>query len=521
VISVVAALADPAPTDLQRCVDSVLAQEGADWELCLVHDGPPRPSVRSVLDRCAAADPRVRVHHRVEHGGRAAAANDGIAMAVGDYVAFVDVDGVLAPGALLEAAQVIEANPDVDLLYTDEAGTSGDDLTRATFYKPSWSPEYLRGCMYLGHLCIYRRAALEEVGGLRSELEGAHEWDLALRVTERTNRVVHVPGVRYCSRQPAATPGAGWTRVPGALNNARRAIDDHLARTGVAGHGEPTEVDGWFRVRREILGDPMISVIVPTAGWKRIVRDQMTDLVINCLTSVLSRTRYDHFEVLCVVEQGDDETASRVLRLGDDRVRVVTAAPPFNFSARVNTGVAHATGSHVVLLNDDTEVLADDWMTLMLEQSQQPDVGAVGAKLRYEDGRIQHAGVVAIDGRPTHVLRSCDGRGYFGNLHLNREYAAVTGACMMTRRDVFEEVGGFNPRLTPNYDDIDYCYKVFTRGYRIVMAMAAELYHFESSTRGDVAGSVAELEGFLDLWGGDFVPDPYYNPQFKTPNCEV
>jgi GT2 family glycosyltransferase len=521
VISVVAAVCDPDITALRRCVESVLAQESTDWELCLVDDASVKRWTREALDAYAAADSRVRVQHLTARGGQAAALNSAFAMAAGDYVALLDVDGVLAPGALLQLAQAIEANPDVDVLYTDEAEIGDADRTGGPFYKPAWSPEYLRGCMYLGHICVYRREVLEEIGGMRPELEGAHEWDLALRATERGNRVVHVAGVLYRGRQPAAAPAAVWTSAPGALANARRAIDDHLARTGDAGHCESTEVPGWFRVRREIVGDPMLSIIVPSAGRKRIVRDRMVDLVINCLTSVLTRTRYPHFEIICVVERGDNETASRVMRLDDDRIRVVTAAPPFNFSNRVNIGAAHAAGEHLVLLNDDTEVVSVDWLGLMLELSQQQDVGAVGAKLRYEDGRVQHAGVVAIDGLPTHVLHRRDGYGYFGNLHLNCEYAAVTAACLMTKRAVFDEVGGFSPRLPLIYNDIDFCYKVFTRGYRIVVAMAAELHHYESSTRGVSSVGPDEIEHFLRSWSRDFTPDPYYHPRFRTPFCDV
>jgi glycosyltransferase involved in cell wall biosynthesis len=516
-ISVVTPVYNPGSLHIRACIESVLEQDHCDWELCLVNDGSTKPWVAGLLDEYANADPRVRVHHRATNGGIVLASNDALAMARGDYVAFLDHDDVLTPDALSEVAKAIADHPDADVIYSDEDKLLAGGTLHDTFRKPDWSPEYLLGCMYLAHLCVYRRRLVEEVGRLREGFEGAQDWDLALRATARATSVHHIPKVLYHWRSSPGSTAAARSNKTYARAAGRRAVADHLARQEIDGWPEETEIPGWFRVRRKIIGEPLVSIIVPTAGRRRIVHGEPRDLILGCLQSVLSDTDYEHFEIVCVIEQGDDATGRRVNRLGDPRIRVVEAEGPFDFSHRTNVGAAHARGDHLVFLNDDIEVIAPEWMRLMLEFSQQQEIGAVGAKLLFEDGTIQHAGVINLEELPHHVSRGhLDGPGYGGSLLLNREYVAVTGACLMTRRDVFDEVGGLSRLYPLNYNDIDYCYKVVSRGYRIIVAMGAELYHYESSTRLP-AVATDEMNLFRTHWGDRFNPDPYYSPAFTTP----
>jgi len=517
--SVITPVHDSEPAALTDTIASVVEQDLASWELCLVDDGSADPAVFELLEKFAAMDARIRIRRLDTNVGIADASNVALAMAVGDYVAFLDHDDLLVPTALSEIAAAIEQRPDVDVLYTDEdkVGSTGEHYD--PFFKPDWSPEYLEGFMYLGHLVVYRRAVVDAVGGLRSSTDGAQDWDLALRVTDTTSAVVHVPKVLYHWRAVPGSTAVAVANKPHAVDAARRAVTDHVARTGLGGRCVNAPREGWFVVRPEVRGDPLVSVVIPTAGQRRLVDGKPMELVVNCLESVLERTSYRNFEIICVLDDDTADVVEPVLRsLHDGRIRTVQAPMPFNFSRKVNLGAVYARGSHLLLLNDDVEVISDEWMTAMLELSQREPIGAVGAKLYFGDGTIQHAGVVSIDAAPGHVLYRAlpGGAGYFGNLALNTNYAAVTGACLMTRAEVFEEVGGLSTQFPRNYNDIDYCYKVGVRGYRVVLTPLAELYHYESSTRVPYPSN-EEMELFRSLWGQRMARDPFYNPNFVGP----
>jgi GT2 family glycosyltransferase len=510
---------------LLQTVASVQRQDFDAWELWLVDDGSDQPELMALLSELAAADGRIQLIHRPVNGGISAATNDGLAMAWGDYVAFLDHADLLAPTAFARVAEVIAEHPDADLVYTDEAMLAVDGSVLSSL-KPDWSPDYLEACMYIGHLAVYRRSLVQELGGLRGEYDGSEDWDLALRATEKTDRVFHVAEILYFWRAVPGSTGVGLANKPLAVDAARRALEGRLARQGTPGVCEsaPSPLSGSFRLRRAVRGRPLVSVIVPTAGHRRILRDRRTDLIVDCLTSVLQSTSYEPFEVVCVVDDRLPSRVDRYLTGLDARVRIVRTTEEFNFSHRINLGAVHAGGEYLLLLNDDTEVIAAEWMTLMVEIGQDPGVGAVGAKLHLADGTVQHAGVAVGGGWAAHIGLGCDADdpGHLGMLVLNTNRSAVTGACLLTPTELFRSVGGLSTLFPFSLNDVDYCFKVRARSYRIVMVPAAELFHFDSSTRVPWREPV-DAERLVQRWPGGLDRDPFYNSNFagNAGECEV
>jgi O-antigen biosynthesis protein len=523
-ISVVTPVYRVAPGLLLQTIATVQHQDFDGWELCLVDDGSDRPELAALLSDLAVADGRIRVIQRPVNGGISAATNDGLAVARGEYVAFLDHDGLLAPSALARVAELIAENADADVVYTDEATIALDGSVQPSL-KPDWSPDYLEACMYLGQLAVYRRSLVQELGGLRGEYDGAQDFDLALRATEATDRVFHVSQILYFCRAVPGSTRIGVAKEPRAVDAAGRALEGRLARQGTPGVCERATLplSGSFRLRRAVRGRPLVTVVVPTAGHRRILRGRRADLIADCLTSVLEKTSYEPFEVICVVDHRLPSRVDRYLMGLDRRVRVVRTTEDYNFSHRINLGAAHARGEYLLLLNDDTEVIAGEWMTSMLEIGQDAGVGAVGAKLYLADTTVQHAGVALGGGWAAHIGLGCraDEPGHLGMLALNTNRSAVTGACLLTPTELFRSVGGLSTIFVV-LNDVDYCFKVRARGYRIVMVPAAELFHFESSSRVPW-GEPVDTDRLIERWPGGLDTDPFYNPNFvgNPGGCQV
>jgi O-antigen biosynthesis protein len=516
-ISVVTPVFNTDPRWLQRAVESVLAQAYGEWEHCLADDGSTRPETVEALTALAQRDPRITVVRMRQNAGISAASNAALAEATGEFIALLDHDDEIAPDALYEVAKLLNDHPDADVVYTDEDKIEFDGTHVEPYFKPDWSPEYLRSCMYIGHLTAYRRELVNEIGGFRSAFDGSQDYDLTLRATARTKRIYHIPRVLYHWRKIPGSAAADQVAKPWALDAARRALSDHLAAQPIPATVVADPGNGLWRVKYQILGEPLVTIVIPTDG--RIARTAQgdRDLLSQCLRSIAERTTYRNYEVL-IVDNG--RLSPRVLDLlRNMRHRRVLYEPttPFNFAAKVNFAVRHVRGEHVLLLNDDTEVINEEWLSAMLEFSQQPEIGAVGGKLYYPDGRLQHVGVVlGIGGGACHVLAGQAGNspGYFGSALVIRNYSAVTGACCMTRRTVFEEVGGFDERFALDFNDVDYCLRVRARGYRIVGTPFARLYHYESATFGSRERIVnpQEISALSERWQDVIDSDPYYSP---------
>ena len=504
---------------LRAMLNSVAAQRCDNWELCLVDDGSTEPHVGEILARAARADPRIRVRRRESNGGIVAASNDALAMAGGEFVALLDHDDELHRDALARVERAIEAEPEADYVYTDEDKIDEAGRHSAPFFKPDWSPERMRTQMYSCHLSVLRRSLVEQVGGFDPEFEGSQDWDLVLKATERARRVLHVPKVLYHWRMlQSSAAGGGEAAKPWAFEAGRRAVQAHCERIGMPARVERDDADpGVYHLEPELRERPPVSIVIPTAGTVREVRYERVVLLEHCLRSIVERSSYDDYEIVVVAgEEVDGAMLDGLGEIAGERLRVVRDERPFNYSARIDRGAAHAEGEHLLLLNDDVEVATPNWIERLVMYSAMDGVGAVGARLILEDGRIQHAGVEFENGLPGHPYHGYAGEfpGYSNNVRIARDCLAVTAACLMTRRELFEELGGFTTLLPLNYNDADYCLKAFSRGRRIVYDPDTVLVHFESSSRSSEVEDW-EKEWLQDRWLPMTAKDPYSNPNLR------
>ena len=499
---------------------SVRHQGFADWELCLVDDCSGQPHVREILDAAALVDGRIRVSRREENGGIVAASNDALAMSRGEFVVLLDHDDKLHPDALELVEEALRSDPEVDYLYTDEDKIDEGGHHSGPFFKPDWSPERFRTQMYTCHLSVLRRSLVEEVGGFHAEFEGSQDWDLILRVTERARKVAHVPRVLYHWRMlETSAAGGGEAAKPWAFEAGTRALQAHCERIGLPARverdlGHP----GVYNLIPELERRPPVSIVIPTAGNSREVRFERVVLVTHCVRSIVETSTYDEYEIVVVADASTPAEALDELReIAGERLRIVPYDRPFSFAEKINVGAAGTEGEHLLMLNDDMEVIAPDWIERMVMYSADPGIGAVGGRLIVEDGRLQHVGVVfengGLPGHPYHGY-SRGFAGYSNTVLVAQDLSAVTGACLMTPRETFEDVGGLSTDFPVNYNDIDYCLKLRARGLRVVYDPGTVLYHFESSSRPtDVAEWEKEL--LIERWKALIDPDPYSNPSLK------
>jgi GT2 family glycosyltransferase len=518
--SVVTPVYDPPAAVLESMLDSVRRQTFDDWELCLVDDASPRSHVAEILERAAREDPRIRVLRRRANGGIVAASNDGLELARGEFIALLDHDDEFHPEALRLVDEALLSSPEADYVYTDEDKIDRRGRHSGPFFKPDWSPERLRTQMYTCHLSVLRRSLVEEVGGFDPEFEGAQDWDLVLRASERARAVLHVPKVLYHWRTlETSAAGGGEEAKPWAFESGGRAVQAHCQRIGLRARVERDDRhSGVYHLEPELADRPPVSIVIPTGGTSREIRYRTEALVSHCVRSIVERSTYENYEIVVVADASTPDVVRGELRdAAGDRLRLVDYDQPFSFSAKINLGAARGSGEHLLLLNDDMEVATPDWIERMVMYSLLPEVGAVGGRLLWEDGRLQHVGVRFEHGLPGHPYRgfSRGFRGYSNEVLVARNSLAVTGACLMTRRQLFDEVGGLSADLPVNYNDIDFCLKLRAGGRRVLYDPDLVMYHFESSSR---SGDVDEWEKDLltDRWGQMTDPDPYSNPNLRA-----
>jgi GT2 family glycosyltransferase len=494
---------------IDRAVASVLAQDYADWELCLCDDGSDDLALSERLSELTTVDPRIRVATRLRNGGISAATNSALELATGGYVVFLDHDDELAPTALSQIAAAIAERPDTDLVYSDEDKIDNDGNRHMPSFKPDWSPDLLLSNAYMCHVLVVRRSLVTELGGLRSEFDGAQDYDLMLRATERTTAIVHIPEVLYHWRTMAGSASGDASAKPWAFEAGRLAVADAVARRHIdATVVHHPKVPGSYHVIRRPKTDALVSAIIP-------FRDEPA-LTAACYRSFIEQAGYDNFELLLVDNDSAlPETRALLEDLArDHRVRLLEAPGPFDWVAINNEAARKARGDLLLFLNNDVEARSAGWLSAMVAQAERPQVGAVGARLLYPDGTIQHAGVVVgVGWGATHVQHSLPAEhpGYLSLTTVTRNFSAVTGACMMTRRSVFEEVGGFDGNLPIAFNDIDYCLRLRELGLLIVYTPLAELVHYESKSRGH-SDDVKEAPFFRRRWRTLMLSgDPYYN----------
>lgn len=522
-VSVVMPVYDTPERYLREAIDSVLAQRYADWELCVVDDRSTAAWVPKVLEEYAARDGRVHFARREENGHIAAASNTGLEMAQGEWVVLLDHDDTLSEHALALCVLAIEDRPGAGLVYSDEDKIDDSGTRSAPFFKPDFDPLLLLAQNYVCHLTMLRRELALQVGGFRLGTEGSQDWDLVLRATEqlRPGQVVHVPHVLYHWRVHPGSTAAALESKPYAVAAGRRAVADHLERQGACGELIVNEATGVVRVRWP-LPDPVpkVSIVIPTRDGKYL--DQ-------CLESIFATTAYPDYEVVVVDNGSVKEETQQLFRRFGPALTVLRDDRPFNFSALNNAAVARCQGEVLCLMNDDCEVTDQGWLEEMVSQLARPGVGIVGAKLLYPDGRIQHAGVIlGIGGVAGHGHWKSDrlAHGYFGYLQTPRTLSAVTAACMVVRRDAYEQVGGLDEtNLAVAFNDVDFCIRVREAGWRVVWTPYAVLTHHESVSRGyDVVvrpSGFREEIGFMERrWGQTLRTDPAYNPNLTLEDTE-
>ncbi len=504
--SIVTPVYDPPLDVLGDTISSVQAQEHADWEWILVDDASPDAEVRQVIARAAAQDDRIRLVERATNGHIVAASNDAVAEARGEFLVFLDHDDLLTADALVEMARAIAAEPEADYLYSDEDKVGADGRLFGHFPKPAWSPERLRGQMYTSHLSVMRTSLVREVGAFREGYDGSQDHDLALRVSERARRVVHVARVLYHWRAVAGSAAADIAAKPYADDAGRRAVQDQLDRLGIAGTVGPGREPGRYVIERRLDPETRVSIVIPTIGQSATVFGERRVMVLDTVRTALERTDHDNVEIVVVHDTPTPPEVLEALReLAGDRLVLVEYELPFNFSQKMNVGCLHATGERLVFLNDDVEVISPRWLENLVGPLDEPDVGLTGAKLYFSDGSIQHAGHGYWNKHYHHPFRywTREEAGPFGELVVNREMTGVTAACSAMRRDVFLDVGGFPEALPSNFNDVDLCYKVAHLGYRTVWVANCELFHFESQTR-DGTVLAWERHFVVRRWG---IPD--------------
>jgi|GEM_PF-2872571 len=493
---------------LQSCVESVRAQTYSNWELCLIDDASADQELARVLQDYAEQDPRIRVLTLQANQGIAGASNAGIEMATGDYIAFLDHDDDLAPFALTEVAHALQSEKRPDVVYSDEDMINTEGVRYGPVFKPQFSRELLRSFNYVCHFLVVRATLLRQLGGIRTGFDGSQDYDLVLRLSERTEHFHRIPKILYHWRAIPGSTALDLNSKPKASGAGLRALQDHLDRVGLPAtvrEKSPCRYEARYQLQQE----PEVLIVVPTGG--NLPRLQ------ECLKSVLSLTRYSNFQLMVVDNSRGSTIVDHVASYNDPRLIVRDFRnEPFNFSRLCNLAVSDSSAPIFLFLNDDTEVKEADWLRVMVEAATVPGVGAVGARLLYPDGSIQHAGVtMGVYQLCGHAFRLQDGKeGHYMSLAQSvRNCSAVTGACLMTHREVFERVGRFDEVEFPvNLQDVDYCLKVNAQGLRVVYTPDATLLHYETSTRKEFGASEREMQVLRERWGAWIDDDPFYNP---------
>ncbi len=512
---------------LREMIESVTAQTYENWELCLA-DGSDdaHEYVAGIVREYQEKDGRGRILYRKleKNEGIAGNTNQCLTMATGEYIGLFDHDDILHPGVLYEYVKVINEKQ-ADYIYCDETTFKSGDINKmlTMHFKPDFAIDNLRANNYICHFSVFARELLDGTELFRPRFDGSQDHDMILRLTDRAKNVVHVPKLLYYWRSHPGSVASDINAKPYAIQSAKDAVADHLRRHGFT-HFQITSTRAFetiFKIRYQILGSPLISIVIAN-------KDHVSDLR-RCVSSILEKSTYEDYEIIIVENNSEEkETFEYYEELQEnDRITIVTYEGEFNYSAVNNLGVRNAKGEYILLLNNDTQVITVNWMEELLMYAQRTDVGAVGAKLYYADKTIQHAGVVLGLGAHrtaghSHYKQHRENLGYMGRLCYAQDVSAVTGACLLVKKALYEEVGGLEEDFAISLNDVDFCLKLREKGYLNVFTPFAELYHFESVSRGlDDQGQKAqrynrESEHFRQKWKEVLdAGDPYYNPNFS------
>lgn len=503
-------------TFLIQMMKSLLAQTYSNWELCIANGSPEDTVMKGILEEYMKKDSRIRVSELTENKGIAGNTNAALEMAEGEFVGLLDHDDLLAPNALYEVVKALEADRELDAVYTDEDKVTTElDEHFQPHLKPDFNLDLLRSNNYICHFFVVRRSVVKKAGGFRQEFDGAQDHDFIFRCVETARRVGHIPEILYHWRTHKASTADNPASKMYAFDAGKRAIEAHLQRTDTEGVVTHTPDLGFFRVKYPVQGNPLVSIIIPNKDEKETLKD--------CIESIRKKTEYENYEIIIVENNSTTEEIFQYYKelSQDPRIRLLRWKKEFNYSAINNYGVSHARGEYLLFLNNDVKIITPGWIKEMLGVCQRPEVGAVGVKLIYPDNTIQHAGcVIGIGGIAGHMFvdMPANRTGYLHKASILQDMSAVTAACMMMRRTAFEEAGGFTEKLAVAFNDVDLCLKVRKNEKLIVYDPYVQLYHMESKTRGaeDSTEKVRRFQEEIEYMRCQWIDilkkgDPYYN----------
>ncbi len=507
-------------TWLKNAVESVISQIYENWELCVVDDASDKIEIKNILNRYVELDSRIKVKFLKTNSGISKTSNEAASMASGDYISLLDHDDVLFKNALYEVVHAIN-NTEPDVVYSDEMLMSSDGGNQSLHFKPNYSPDLLLSHNYITHFLTVKKTLFDQISGFAGSYDGAQDYDLILRLTEKTKKIFHISKVLY-----------GWRRVPSsvsldketkqsAVNSGHDALHDALKRRGIAGSVKKMDPRGFYRIKRDLSTKPTLSIILTVNDGSEITE--------KCLRSILNRSTYKNYEIIVTCNHHDNNRQTEILErisTNDSRLRIIDNKLNLNYLDVKNHAASHASGEHIIFMHDDVEIISADWMETLLEQSQREDVGAVGGKLYYPDDTVQHAGIiVGIYGHAgmAHKRYSKGKDGHFNRLNCIQNISAVSGALLMVKKTLFDMFHGFDGEMYSTVlDDVDFCLRLLDKGYLNIFTPFCEAYHAEKCIYDVEAHEISkkfrkDRDNFQDRWK-DFIidGDPYYNPNLTV-----
>ncbi len=510
----------------EELVTCLKEQTYSNWELCL-SDGSPKDN--EDLKDIIKSDKRIKYKKLEKNEGIAGNTNACIKMATGDFIALFDHDDLLPKFSLYEVVKAINENPDVEFLYSDEDKITTIDKPRfEPHFKPDFSPDFLRANNYICHLSVFKKELMDKLEGERSKYDGAQDFDIILRMSEKTKNIVHIPKVLYHWRvHENSTAKAGGEAKPYAFEAGIPAIEDHLKRIGLKGKVEHGATLGTYHVRYDVIGNPKVSIIIPNKDG--------IDYLKVCINSILSLTTYKNYEIVIVENNSEKEETFKYYKEIEKNNKIKILYYPdkgFNYAKIINFGVKNVDGEYIIQLNNDTELLTPEWLEEMIGFAQREDVGAVGVKMYYEDNTIQHAGLaVGVNTVAAHLFKGIprNQHGYFARESTTQNLSAVTAACIMAKKEIYEQVGYMDEKFAVAFNDVDFCLKIRELNKLIVYDPFVEFMHYESKTRGEentpekIKRFEGEIKRFLKKWDKFLKEgDPYFNINFdlESDKCE-
>lgn len=508
---------------LEECINSILNQTYQNFEICLSNDCSTLQETIDTLNDYQNKDERIKVFHRKENGHISRATNDALKMAKGEFVGLMDNDDILSPYALAECVNALNENGNYDFIYTDEDKLDMNGKRRDPHFKSDYAPDSFLGSNYICHFEIIRKSIVDEVGGFRVGYEGAQDYDLFLRVLEKTtpDRVKHIPKILYHWRMIEGSTAATIDSKGYAIERGRMAVEDALRRRNIDAEVTVHPNVPYYLVDYKYKKEPMISIIIPTRDY--------ADITEKCLKSIFEKTEYHHFEVILMNNNSQKKETYQLFnkyKMMYDNFKVIDANYDFNYSKINNQGVREAKGEYIVLLNNDTEIITPKWLNIMVGYAMQSHIGIVGAKLLYPDDTVQHAGVIiGVGGIANHAFVGCakDDPGFYGRLSVPFNYSAVTAACLMISKDIYNKVNGLEEEIQVAFNDVDLNLKVLEKGYYNVCLNHVLLYHYESKSRGIDTNDSEKYKRFIhehelmhNKWEDKCQYDRFYNINLST-----